>query len=406
MHCHNGCLPRLLTARAARLRLRTLSSLPHIHMRAMRQQLQERWAPQEYSSNLGEVVDIVMSHQGLPLKVVLITKLLETLVLPVPDHYQTHLRRMAALGEPLGPWGLGSCKPVEGGFRWLPSLPQETLVLPVPIHAMHTCTAWLPSAVFLSAAFSGSALHRLASQLATGRPRHKAAPGRGGGGSCAASLPAVKCYTRSQVLVIATVVIECLLHSSTRGVVPVMGSACGLPGPSCPGIAQHAQHAQHAQALLQHGLLTELLVSHSHTILTELLTRCQSMRAVLSSNAWSVAAQPMKLLLNDRRGPCSQLLLVRWLHGATILLSLTCLGFAGNSCPAVAQQAQALLEQSLLNELRSCVARALSGLELFQKDAGEDAELADDDTSFEGSSVGVRHSPAAAPTGLRVWGRA
>ena len=53
---------------------------------------------QEYSSNLGELVDIVVSHQGLPMKVALISQLLETLVLPVPDHYQNHLRRMAALG--------------------------------------------------------------------------------------------------------------------------------------------------------------------------------------------------------------------------------------------------------------------------------------------------------------------
>ena len=58
---------------------------------------------QEYASNLGELVDIVVSHQGLPLKVSLIKQLLEALVLPVPDHYQSHLRRMANLGAPLPP---------------------------------------------------------------------------------------------------------------------------------------------------------------------------------------------------------------------------------------------------------------------------------------------------------------
>ena len=61
---------------------------------------------------------------------------------------------------------------------------------------------------------------------------------------------------------------------------------------------------------------------------------------------------------------------------------------AGQSCPEVAQRAQALLEQSLLNELRSCVARALSGLDLFQKnDQADDGDLLDDDTSIDASSV-------------------
>ena len=63
---------------------------------------------------------------------------------------------------------------------------------------------------------------------------------------------------------------------------------------------------------------------------------------------------------------------------------------AGQSCPEVAQRAQALLEQSLLNELRSCVARALSGLDLFKKEPGEEDTLIDDDTSLDGSSSVVR----------------
>lgn len=53
---------------------------------------------QEYSSSLGQVVDIVVSHQGLPYKVALITQLMAALVLPAPEHYRPVLRRFAALG--------------------------------------------------------------------------------------------------------------------------------------------------------------------------------------------------------------------------------------------------------------------------------------------------------------------
>ena len=58
---------------------------------------------------------------------------------------------------------------------------------------------------------------------------------------------------------------------------------------------------------------------------------------------------------------------------------------AGKSCPEVAQKAQALLEQSLLNELRSCVGRALSGMELYPKQ-DDDGDMMDDDTSMHSSS--------------------
>ena len=52
----------------------------------------------EYNSDLGELVDIVVSHQGLPMKVALISQLLETLLLPVPDQHQNQLRCMTAQG--------------------------------------------------------------------------------------------------------------------------------------------------------------------------------------------------------------------------------------------------------------------------------------------------------------------
>lgn len=54
---------------------------------------------QEYSDNLGRVVDIVVSHQGLPTKLALVTQLMSSLVLPAPEHFRPLLRRFAALGE-------------------------------------------------------------------------------------------------------------------------------------------------------------------------------------------------------------------------------------------------------------------------------------------------------------------
>lgn len=56
-------------------------------------------ALQEYSSNLGSVVDIVVSHQSLPLKVALVSQLMIALVLPAPDPYRSLLRRFVALGK-------------------------------------------------------------------------------------------------------------------------------------------------------------------------------------------------------------------------------------------------------------------------------------------------------------------
>lgn len=55
---------------------------------------------QEHSTNLGKVVDIVVSHQGSDIKVALVSQLMSALVLPAPEHYRPLLRRFAALGIP------------------------------------------------------------------------------------------------------------------------------------------------------------------------------------------------------------------------------------------------------------------------------------------------------------------
>eukprot|EP00884_Botryococcus_braunii_P014175 jgi/Botrbrau1/22759/Bobra.0132s0090.2 len=52
----------------------------------------------EFSKNLSQVVEIVQSHQGLPLKVDLVCQIMNALVLPAPEHYRNLLRRLAALG--------------------------------------------------------------------------------------------------------------------------------------------------------------------------------------------------------------------------------------------------------------------------------------------------------------------
>ena len=54
---------------------------------------------QVYSANLGQVVDIVVSHQGVEIKTQLIGQLMSALVLPAPEHYRPLLRRLAALSE-------------------------------------------------------------------------------------------------------------------------------------------------------------------------------------------------------------------------------------------------------------------------------------------------------------------
>jgi acetyl-CoA carboxylase/biotin carboxylase 1 len=60
-----------------------------------------RAAAQVYSTNLGQVVDIVVSHQAVPLKAALVARLMAALVLPAPEHYRPLLRRLAALGAAL-----------------------------------------------------------------------------------------------------------------------------------------------------------------------------------------------------------------------------------------------------------------------------------------------------------------
>jgi len=49
-----------------------------------------------YASNLGQVVDIVVSHQGVATKSALVSQLMSALVLPAPEHYRPLLRRLAA----------------------------------------------------------------------------------------------------------------------------------------------------------------------------------------------------------------------------------------------------------------------------------------------------------------------
>ena len=60
-----------------------------------------------YASNLGQVVDIVVSHQGVATKSALVSQLMSALVLPAPEHYRPLLRRLAALGA--RPWLNGAC---------------------------------------------------------------------------------------------------------------------------------------------------------------------------------------------------------------------------------------------------------------------------------------------------------
>ena len=54
-----------------------------------------------YSTNLAQVVDIVVSHQGVDIKTALISQLMSALVLPAPEHYRPLLRRLAALSKSL-----------------------------------------------------------------------------------------------------------------------------------------------------------------------------------------------------------------------------------------------------------------------------------------------------------------
>ena len=50
-----------------------------------------------HSGNLQAVLDMVLSHQGLPLKAELTLRLMTALVLPDPAYYRPLLRRMTAL---------------------------------------------------------------------------------------------------------------------------------------------------------------------------------------------------------------------------------------------------------------------------------------------------------------------
>ena len=52
---------------------------------------------QVHSEDLAAVLGIVMAHQAPALKSALVLRLLSALVLPDPEHYRAHLRRLAAL---------------------------------------------------------------------------------------------------------------------------------------------------------------------------------------------------------------------------------------------------------------------------------------------------------------------
>lgn len=64
-----------------------------------------------HAKNLGAVVDIVVSHMGLPLKIRLASQLMAALVLPAPERYRPILRRFAALGT----GGAGGASTSSGG---------------------------------------------------------------------------------------------------------------------------------------------------------------------------------------------------------------------------------------------------------------------------------------------------
>lgn len=72
---------------------------------------------QTHSGKLQAVLDIVLSHQGAPLKSELMQRLMSALVLPAPEHYRALLRRLAAL---------------SGAAPLLP--PRQVQFLPAPRH--------------------------------------------------------------------------------------------------------------------------------------------------------------------------------------------------------------------------------------------------------------------------------
>ena len=68
-----------------------------------------------HAKNLGAVVDIVVSHMGLPLKIRLASQLMAALVLPAPERYRPILRRFAALGSAGASAGGGASTSSGGG---------------------------------------------------------------------------------------------------------------------------------------------------------------------------------------------------------------------------------------------------------------------------------------------------
>ncbi len=94
-----------------------------------------------YSTNLAQVVDIVVSHQGIEIKTQLIGQLMSALVLPAPEHYRPLLRRLAALSTSLAPvltsalrWHLSSPFSDSAAAR-VQMVAGFCLTLPIPAQA-------------------------------------------------------------------------------------------------------------------------------------------------------------------------------------------------------------------------------------------------------------------------------
>lgn len=113
---------------------------------------------QEYSTSLGKVVDIVVSHQGLPIKVNLVTQLMSALVLPAPEHYRPLLRRFAALGTPPPPPVHRLCLSAWKSCRLLFALSPLTVSV-IRLPASTWCSHRSPSPPPLPDNFSTPCLH-------------------------------------------------------------------------------------------------------------------------------------------------------------------------------------------------------------------------------------------------------
>jgi hypothetical protein len=82
------------------------------------------------------VLDMVVSHQGLPLKLELVKRILSTLVLPSPVPYRSLLRRFAALSSK-STAEVGHARP--GGGSLQPPWPQ---IEPLPNSLLECSLTW------------------------------------------------------------------------------------------------------------------------------------------------------------------------------------------------------------------------------------------------------------------------